>query len=261
METLFRAGFAVGIFLLMISWEFLGPRRELASSRKLRWPVNIGLALSNMLFVRFTVGGIAYLSAIHAQELGLGLLNLLEISGVLAVVITLLMLDFAIYCRHVISHKWPWLWRLHRVHHSDIAIDASTAVRFHPLEIMLSLLYKSVWIVLLGAEPFAVILFEVILNGAATFNHANVNIPERVDRVLRYVIITPDMHRIHHSVLREEADSNYGFSISLWDRLFKTYTKKPSQPQPVMDIGLEYLRTPRDLGFFKLLLLPFKSRK
>ncbi|NOQ35482.1 MAG: sterol desaturase family protein, partial [Methylococcaceae bacterium] len=159
----------------------------------------------------------------------------------------------------IISHKWAWLWRFHQVHHSDIDIDVTTAVRFHPVEIGLSLIYKLIWILLLGANPIAVIAFEIILNGTATFNHSNVNIPLKIDKALRWLIVTPDMHRIHHSTLRIEADSNYGFSISLWDRVFKTYTEHPKDSQQTMDIGLKNLRKPRQVSFLKLLSLPIKE--
>ena len=260
MDTFFRFSFAVGIFTIMIVLEWFKPRRKLLLTRKQRWSVNLALAFSNILLSRFTVGGLAYITAIYAQQQKMGLLNLIEVSPVIAIIFTLLILDFAIYCQHVISHKWSWLWRLHQVHHSDIEIDATTAVRFHPLEIILSLFYKAVWILLLGAEPVAVIMFEVILNGAATFNHSNVNIPLKLDRVLRWLIITPDMHRIHHSTIRKEADSNYGFSISLWDRVFQTYTANPQEPQVSMEIGLKNLRNPQQVGFFQLLILPFKKK-
>lgn len=261
MENITRLGFAFGIFFIMAVWEVLNPRRPLQLGRKQRWSINLGLAFSNILLTRFTVGGIAYASAIYAQQQGLGVLNLFNTPYVLAVIITLLVLDFAIYAQHILSHKWAWLWRLHQVHHSDIDIDVTTAVRFHPVEIGLSLIYKILWIFLLGAEPFAVIMFEIILNGTATFNHSNVNIPLKIDKLLRWLIVTPDMHRIHHSTLRIEADSNYGFSISLWDRLFKTYTAEPQNPQLTMNIGLKELRKSQQVAFFKLLVLPFKTFK
>ncbi|NOQ35396.1 MAG: sterol desaturase family protein [Methylococcaceae bacterium] len=259
MESIFRLGFALGIFSLMVIWELISPRRKLSLSRKQRWPVNLGLALSNILLTRFTVGAITFLTAIYAQEQGLGLLNLVTIPNSLAIIITLFSLDFAIYFQHIISHKWAWLWRFHQVHHSDIDIDVTTAVRFHPVEIGLSLIYKLIWILLLGANPIAVIAFEIILNGTATFNHSNVNIPLKIDKALRWLIVTPDMHRIHHSTLRIEADSNYGFSISLWDRVFKTYTEQPKDSQQTMDIGLKNLRKPRQVSFLKLLSLPIKE--
>lgn len=258
MEAIIRLSAFLGIFLLMIGWEFFSPRRMQIYTRIQRWPINLGLAAFNMLLIRATVGGIAYMSALSAQEHSWGLLNRVDIPVWLSITVTLLFLDFAIYLQHIISHKWPLLWRLHQIHHTDLEFDASTAQRFHPLEIVISMFYKIALIFLLGANPVAVIAFEIILNGCATFNHSNVNIPLAVDRGLRRFIITPDMHRIHHSTIKRETDSNYGFSISCWDRLCKTYTDKPIQTQTSMAIGLAPFRNADELGFFKLLQLPFK---
>jgi sterol desaturase/sphingolipid hydroxylase (fatty acid hydroxylase superfamily) len=243
----------------MIGWECLSSRRVQRISRKQRWPVNLGFAALNIAVMRLTVGGIAYLSAVSAASQGYGLLNQLTVTEPLSIIVTLLLLDFAIYCQHIVSHKWPLLWRLHQVHHTDLEFDATTAVRFHPLEIMISMLYKALCIVLIGANPWAVIAFEIILNGAATFNHSNISIPPAIDKKLRWLIITPDMHRIHHSTLPAETDSNYGFSISCWDRLCKTYVAEPRQPQTTMAIGLSPFREFNELGFLQLLLLPFKA--
>ena len=259
METIIRLSASLGIFSIMICWEYFSPRRIQHISRKQRWPVNLGLAVFNMLVMRFTVGGIAYLSAVDAFDNSWGLLNILAVPEWLSILVTLLFLDFAIYCQHIVSHKWSPLWHLHQVHHTDLEFDATTAVRFHPLEIMISMFYKVLCIYLLGANPWAVIAFEIILNGAATFNHSNINIPPALDKKLRWLLITPDMHRIHHSTLRTETDSNYGFSISCWDRLCKTYIAEPKQPQTTMAIGLEPFRLQNELGFMQLLLLPFKA--
>ncbi|MDQ7089331.1 MAG: sterol desaturase family protein [Methylococcales bacterium] len=261
MENSLRLGFALGIFLIMVIWEILTPRRPLALTRINRWSVNLGLALSNQLFVRFSVGAMAYFTAIYAQEHGIGLLNLGRLPESVTIIISLLILDLAIYGQHIASHQWKWLWRLHQVHHSDVEIDVTTAVRFHPLEIIISLGYKGLCIIVIGIDPFAVILFEIILNGAATFNHSNVKLPLSLDKNLRWLIVTPDMHRIHHSTYQTEMDSNYGFSISLWDRLFKTYTEKPQDPMLTMRLGLNYLRDPSQLVFLQLLLLPFRKFK
>lgn len=254
-----RLSAALGIFLLMITWEYWRPRRALRVGRKQRWPVNLGLAALNMALMRVTLGGLAYLAASHAQAQGWGLLNWVAAPGWLAAAGTLLLLDFAIYGQHILMHKWPLLWRLHQVHHADLDFDATTAVRFHPLEIMVSMLYKAGWILLLGADPLAVIAFEIILNGAATFNHGNVYIAPEIDRKLRWLLVTPDMHRIHHSTRRAEMDSNYGFSIALWDRLCGTYVAEPEATQTSMDIGLPNSRQARMLGFAAMLRLPFKS--
>ncbi len=258
METVIRLSTALSIFIIMIAWEYLNPRRVQRFSRTQRWPVNLGLAALNMLVMRITIGSLAYLSAVNAAENHYGLLNQLSIPSWLAMASTLLILDFAIYCQHIAAHKWPLLWRLHQVHHTDLEFDATTAVRFHPLEIIISMLYKVLCIYLIGADPLAVIAFEIILNGAAMFNHSNINIPETTDKKLRWLIVTPDMHRIHHSTIKTETDSNYGFSISWWDRMCKTYTAEPKDSQTAMDIGLKTYRQPEKLGFLDLLRLPFK---
>ncbi len=243
----------------MIAWEYISPKRVQHLSRKQRWPINLGLAALNMAIMRLSLGGIAYLSAITAETNGYGLLNQVSVPEWLSIILILLFLDFAIYCQHILSHKWPLLWRLHQVHHTDLEFDATTAVRFHPLEIMISMLYKVLCIVAIGADPWAVIAFEIILNGAATFNHSNINIPDAIDKKLRWLIITPDMHRIHHSTVPTETDSNYGFSISCWDRLCKTYIAEPKQSQTIMAIGLKSFRQQDELGVMQLVLLPFKA--
>ena len=258
METIIRLSVALGIFSLMIIWEYISPRRPQHINRKQRWPVNLGLAALNMTVIGISVGGIAYQSAVTAAEQGYGLLNQFTVPGWTAIIITLLCLDFAVYLQHIAMHQWPLLWRLHQVHHTDLAFDASTAVRFHPLEILLSMAYKVLCIVLIGTDPIAVIAFEMMLNGAATFNHSNINIPPALDKKLRLLIITPDMHRIHHSTVPAETDSNYGFSISCWDRLLNTYIAEPDAPQTTMPVGLASFRDVSELGFRSLLLLPFK---
>jgi sterol desaturase/sphingolipid hydroxylase (fatty acid hydroxylase superfamily) len=259
LETLIRLTSALGIFCIMIAWEHVRPRRKQQIGRRKRWPVNLGLAAFNTAMMRLTVGSVAYLSAVAAVEHSYGLLNQLAAPEWLSIIVTLLVLDVAIYGQHIVMHKWPVLWRLHQIHHTDLEFDATTAVRFHPLEIVLSMAYKVLCIYLLGAHPEAVIAFEIILNGAATFNHSNIYIPETLDKKLRWLIITPDMHRIHHSAIPSETDSNYGFSISCWDRLCKTYTVKPKLPQTTMEIGLSPFREAAELGFAHLLLLPFKK--
>lgn len=260
MEAIVRLSVAAGIFSVMIFWEYLSPRRQQTTSRKQRWPINLGLAGFNMLLMKVTVGGAAYFAAMDAMNQSWGIVNQLDITGWLSVVLSVLLLDLAIYCQHVISHKWKPLWRLHQVHHTDIEIDATTALRFHPLEIFVSMGYKVACIYLIGADPLAVILFEIILNATATFNHSNINLPLKVDKILRWVIITPDVHRIHHSTVQTETDSNYGFSISLWDRLFKTYVAEPEKTQLTLDIGLPKTRKQSELGIVKLLISPFVKK-
>ncbi len=257
METVIRLGAFIGIFLVMITLECIKPKRQLIYHRIERWPINLGLGLLNNVLLRIIGGSIAYQTAVMADSQTVGLLNFFEIPELLSVILTLIVLDFAIYAQHVASHKWAWLWRFHQVHHTDLDFDATTAIRFHPIEIIISMAYKVVLILLLGAHANAVIAFEIILNGCAIFNHSNVDLPNKLDRILRWVIITPDVHRIHHSVLKFETDSNYGFSISLWDRLCKTYIKSSKKPQDNMDLGQTNFRKNNELSFFKLLTFPF----
>jgi len=258
MEAIVRFAVFLGIFLLMAAWERYRPRRRLSLSRQRRWPVNLGLAVLNVGVMRISIGAAAWLAANWAAEQQLGLFHALPVPQWLSIALSLLLLDLAIYAQHIAAHRWRWFWRLHQVHHSDLEFDTTTAVRFHPLEIMLSMFYKVALVVLLGAEPVAVIAFEVILNGCALFNHGNVGLPPVVERWARYCLVTPDMHRIHHSALRQETDSNYGFSLSCWDRLFKTYCPQAQSPQTDMTIGLHELRDNAELGLMGLLVLPFR---
>lgn len=259
METLIRLTVATTVFALMIGWEYFSPRRPQSITRKQRWSVNLGLAIFNMIFMRITVGGLAYLSAVNAVNQSWGILNQFSLTNWLITLITLLFLDLAIYFQHIMTHKWRLLWHFHQVHHTDLEYDASTGIRFHPLEILLSMVYKVACIYLIGAGPLAVIAFEMILNATSIFNHSNINIPVKIDSYLRWILITPDVHRIHHSTVKSETDSNYGFSISLWDRLFKTYLAEAEKPQTIIEIGLPTYRKQAELSLIKLLLLPFTS--
>jgi sterol desaturase/sphingolipid hydroxylase (fatty acid hydroxylase superfamily) len=256
-EALVRLGMFSVVFATMALWEVARPRRPLARRRSERWPTNLGLTLLDMALVRLTVGGVAYSAAVFAAERSVGLLHWTPLPPWAAVATTLLGLDLAIYLQHVMFHAVPVLWRLHRVHHADLGVDATTGLRFHPIEIFLSLAFKTAVIVLLGAVPWAVVAFEVILNGSSVFNHSNVEITERVDRWLRWAIVTPDMHRIHHSTNPVETNSNFGFSVSWWDRLLGTYRPAAALGQVGMEIGLSEYRKPLHLG--QLLLLPFQG--
>lgn len=258
MEAMVRLGVFLGIFVLMAAWEWFQPKRQLSLERRRRWPVNLGLAVLNVGVMRLSIGAAAWLAATWAAEQHIGLFNVLPVPRWLSIVLSLLLLDLAIYAQHIAAHRWRWFWRLHQVHHTDMDFDTTTAVRFHPLEIMLSMLYKVALVVLLGADPVAVIAFEVILNGCALFNHGNVGLPPAGERWLRYLIVTPDMHRIHHSAFQPETDSNYGFSLSCWDRLFKTYCPQARDAQTAMTIGLSEFRDSDELGFVGLLALPFR---
>lgn len=221
--------------------------------------LNVGLMGLNFAVVRIFSAGGAILVADYSQEHGLGLFNTLSLSQWLTVGLSLVLLDLAIYFQHRVFHKVPLFWRIHRVHHSDIGFDASTAVRFHPVEILLSMYYKMIIVLAFGISAGSVVVFEIILNGCALFNHGNVRIPKPWDKRFRWVLITPDMHRIHHSTKRSETDSNYGFSVSWWDRLFRTYTHDPVLGQKGMEIGVSVERDPDKLRFLRLLTLPLEK--
>lgn len=257
MEILLRLSAFFTMFSCMAVWEYWAPCRQLLRPRRERWLTNLSLTTLNSVLVWAAVGSLAYASALFAAEHGIGLLHWLSLPPWAAVVVTLLGLDFAIYLQHVLFHAVPVLWRLHQVHHADLDIDATTGLRFHPLEIFLSLGLKMGVVVLLGAVPWVVVAFEILLNASSVFNHSNVTFPQRVDTWLRRFIVTPDMHRIHHSTRGEETNSNFGFSFSWWDRLCGTYSTQPALGHLQMDIGLSDYRTLFTLG--QLLLLPFQG--
>ncbi len=257
MDVLIRFGAFLGVFTAMLVWELRRPRRPLTRPRQERWVTNLGLTLLNTVLVRVTVGGVAYTAAVFAADQRVGLLHWRPLPAWAAAAMTLLGLDFAMYFQHILFHAVPLLWRLHRVHHADLDFDATTGLRFHPLEILLSLGFKAAVVVLLGAVPWAVVAFEVLLNAASVFNHGNVALPERLDRWLRWLVVTPDMHRVHHSTRVVETNSNFGFSVSWWDRLCGTYRAQPALGQMGMDIGLSDYRAPLNLG--QVLLLPFRG--
>ena len=264
-DGLIRLLVFAAMFLLMAAIELLRPKRRLSVPKARRWLTNLGIAGVDTLVLRvmatLAVPVAAVAAAFFAREHGLGLLNQVAWPYWLKLVIALLVLDLAIWAQHLASHKVPLFWRLHQVHHADRDIDVTTAVRFHPVEIALSMLWKIVVAIPLGASPFAVFLFEVILNASAMFNHANIALPAWLDRMLRLFIVTPDMHRVHHSVLRGEHDRNYGFNLSLWDRLFKTYLAEPEAGQQGMTVGLPPYQSeePTRLGWS--LWLPFGQQK
>ncbi|MDQ6979125.1 MAG: sterol desaturase family protein [Mariprofundaceae bacterium] len=249
------------IFAIMAILEYRFPRRPLDQAKSTRWLGNISLVVLDTIVARFMftlLGATTIAMAWWVQDHGWGLLPLLHLPTLVTVITAIVLLDLVVYWQHRVFHRVPWLWRLHQVHHADRNLDVSSGLRFHPLEIILSLLIKLAALILLGAPPWAVLLFEVILNGMAMFNHANVKLPLRLDALLRYLVMTPDAHRIHHSVLVEETNSNYGFNISAWDRFFGSYRQHPQAGQDDMTIGLpEYQQAPTErLGW--MLLLPWK---
>ncbi len=258
-EAAIRFGFFVGVFVVMALWESLMPRRDRAVSRGVRWFGNLGIVALSTLVLRALIPATGVGLALIAEERGWGLLNQLSLSGWLAVPLSVLILDLAIYLQHIVFHVVPPLWRLHRMHHADLDFDVTTGVRFHPLEMLLSQGVKLTVIAALGPPVLAVLIFEVVLNATAMFNHGNIRIPATLDRVMRCFVVTPDMHRVHHSVIRRETDSNYGFNVPWWDRLFGTYRAQPAQGHEAMTIGIEQFRTPRDLRLDRMLVQPFRG--
>jgi sterol desaturase/sphingolipid hydroxylase (fatty acid hydroxylase superfamily) len=239
-------------------WELLAPRRGLLVGRFSRWPNNIGILIVDILTVRLLVPTAAVGASLYAAGHGWGLINQLGLRLSVAALLGFLALDLVIYLQHVAFHKIPLLWRLHRMHHADLDIDVTTGVRFHPIEILISLGIKIAVILALGIPVVAVILFEVLLNATSMFNHSNVSMPLWLDRILRLIVVTPDMHRVHHSILRHETDSNYGFNLPWWDRLFGTYRPQPQAGHTQMTIGLPSFRDPRELRIDRLLTQPFR---
>ncbi len=261
-EAVIRLVIFLGLFGVFAVAETLAPRRKLSFSRRRRWATNLSITLLNTIILRAMAVGVPLLAvgaALDASHNNVGLFNLLNWSNWIEVLICVLALDFAIWAQHLITHKIPLLWRLHRVHHADRDMDVTTAVRFHPVEIALSMLLKIGLVYLLGPSAVAVILFEILLNGTAMFNHSNIKLPLAVDAVVRRVLVTPDMHRVHHSLIREEHDSNYGFSLSVWDRMLGTYRDQPKDGHDLMTVGLEWQdERPTQLGWS--LTLPFQRK-
>jgi sterol desaturase/sphingolipid hydroxylase (fatty acid hydroxylase superfamily) len=255
-EPLLRLGAFAAIFVAVAVWEALAPRRRLRWLRVQRWPHNLGLLALDVITVRLLAPGAAIGVAVLAETNGWGLLHAFALPDWVEVVFAVLALDLAIYGQHILFHRVPLLWRLHRVHHTDTDFDVTTGTRFHPVEILLSLGIKCAAIVLLGAPPLAVLIFEVVLNVTAMFNHANARLPDTVDGWLRWLLVTPDMHRVHHSVVSREMNSNFGFNVPWWDRLFGTYRAQPLAGHLVMRIGVEGFDAPEEVRLSRLLVQP-----
>ena len=256
-EPAIRLGAFVAAFALLAAGEALLPRRARAVGRRGRWPTNLALVVLNTLVVRLALPVTAVGMAVVAEQRGWGLLHAVgAIPAALAVVIAVLLLDLAIYMQHVLFHAVPSLWRVHRVHHADLDVDVTTGIRFHPVEIALSMGLKLASISALGAFPLAVLLFETLLNAGSLFNHANLRLPTGCDRVVRFLIVTPDMHRVHHSAWGVEANTNFGFTFPWWDRLCGTYRAQPSAGHQAMTVGLTCFRDPESLRLDRALLQP-----
>jgi len=258
-EIAVRLAAFAAVFAVMAAWELLAPRRELSVGRKPRWPGNLGIVIVDALAVRLLIPTAAAGTALIAAERGWGLLNMLATPGWLAAILGFLLLDLLIYAQHVVFHHVPVLWRLHRMHHADLDIDVTTGGRFHPIEILLSMLIKIAAVLAFGIPAVAVVIFEVVLNATSMFNHSNVAMPERLDRVVRWLVVTPDMHRAHHSIERRETDSNFGFNLPWWDRLFGTYRSAPEAGHVAMTLGIPIFHDRRELRLDRLLTQPFRN--
>ena len=254
-----RLGIFIGILIIMALLEFLLPRRNVDANRKLRWTSNIGIVILDSILVRILLPTTTIAVALFVENSNYGFFNLFSLPNVLSIAVSVLLLDVLIYIQHVIFHKIHWLWRFHRMHHSDTHIDVTTGIRFHPIEIVLSLLIKFAAILVFGIPAVAIVIFEIILNATAMITHSNLNLPTGLDKLLRWVFVTPDMHRIHHSVHRDETDSNYGFNLSIWDRLFGTYINEPRDTHEKMLIGIDQFRKQREQIIDKLLTQPFRK--
>ena len=260
-EATIRLSIFFSVLCVMALWEVWAPRRKLTVSRLLRWPHNIAIVVLNTVLLRALFPTAAVGLAFIGETYDWGLLNHIDLPYALAVAIAVIALDFIIYIQHVLFHAIPALWRLHRMHHSDIDLDVTSGSRFHPIEILMSMLIKFAAIAALGPPALAVLIFEILLNASAMFNHANIYLPPRVDRILRWFIVTPDMHRVHHSVLPQETNSNFGFNLPWWDRLMGTYRAQPQAGHKAMTIGLEQFRNPRELRLDQLLLQPLRHEQ
>ena len=249
----------VAVFAAVALWEALAPRRKRSFGRRARWPHNLGLLLVDVALVRVLAPGAAIAVAMTATGSGWGLLNALALPGWAAIAAGIALLDLAIYFQHVMFHAVPALWRLHRVHHADLDFDVTTGARFHPIEILISTAIKCAAIAALGAPVISVFVFELLLNATAMFNHANASLPQRLERWLRWLVVTPDMHRVHHSVRYEESSSNFGFNLPWWDRLFGTYRAQPRLGHAAMTIGVDAFRSSQELRLDRLLVQPLRD--
>jgi len=255
-----RLAVFLGLFAAIALWERAAPMRRLVASRPGRWTTNWAISIIDTGLVHLVFGAAAVGAALDAEAQGWGLMNALALPLWAEILLVFLALDFAIWLQHLIMHKVPVLWRIHRVHHADRDIDVTTAIRFHPIEIALSMLFKIGLVYALGAPAAGVILFEMVLNGGAMFNHANLRLPKALDRWLRLLIVTPDMHRVHHSTLRHEHNTNFGFNLALWDRVFGTYTAQPTGGHEGMTVGLAEHQDSGPTRLIWSLVFPFRGR-
>lgn len=256
---LIRLGFFIGVFIIMALWEALSQRRHQPLGRSKRWPHNLLLILVDSLCLKLLLPLTAVSFALSINQHQLGLFPQIPLPYGITFILSLLILDIGIYFQHRLFHVIPWLWRIHRMHHTDLEFDVTTGIRFHPIEIILSMLIKFIIIALFGIPAQAVLCFEIVLNATSLFNHGNVNMRAKLDTLIRRLIVTPDMHRVHHSSIPIETNSNYGFNLSIWDKLFKTYCAEPKKGHTNMTIGLNEFRNPQELTLDKLLTQPFRN--
>jgi sterol desaturase/sphingolipid hydroxylase (fatty acid hydroxylase superfamily) len=259
LELIIRLGCFFGVFVAMAACEIAAPRRQRVIGRVRRWPGNLGVTALNSIAVRLLIPVTATGMALVAEHHQFGLLNQLALAHWLAVIAGVIALDFAIYLQHVMFHAVPVLWRVHRMHHADIDFDVTTGARFHPIEILLSMLIKLGVVAALGPPALAVLIFEVLLNATSMFNHSNIAIPGGIDGVLRWMVVTPDMHRVHHSIVVRETNSNFGFNLPWWDRLCGTYRAQPAAGHLGMTIGIEQFRDPGELKLGRMLVQPLRE--
>ncbi len=261
LEPWIRVGASASVLVLLAVLELAWPRRQPAVARRQRWPGNLALVAIDTLLVRLVFPLAAVGVALVAEQRGWGLLNLVELPAALEIFVAVVALDLIIFGQHVLFHAVPWLWRVHRVHHADLEFDLTTGLRFHPIEILLSMAIKIAAVVLIGAPALAVLIFEVLLNATSMWSHSNVRLPGPADRLIRRLIVTPDMHRTHHSVLPRETHSNFGFNLALWDRLFGTYRAQPQAGHEGMTIGIPEYRSARELRIDRMLVQPFRRTR
>ncbi len=258
-EPLIRFGVFTAVLTLLVAGEVLAPRRKLTVRRRRRWPGNIGIVVFSTLLLRILSPTAAVGLALVAEANGWGFLNLVPVPDWLAVLVAIMLLDLTIFAQHMLFHAVPILWRLHRVHHADPEIDVTTGFRFHPGEILLSMVIKLCAVSVLGAPALGVMIFEVLLNATSMFNHSNIRLPIAVDDRLRRFMVTPDMHRVHHSIVAQETNSNFGFNLPWWDRMFGTYRAQPAAGHEEMTIGLPEFRDPSELRLDRMLLQPLRQ--
>jgi sterol desaturase/sphingolipid hydroxylase (fatty acid hydroxylase superfamily) len=258
-ELAIRLGTFVAVLGAMALWEMAAPRRPRSYSRLKRWPSNLAIVALNTALVRIALPATAVALALAAARRGWGLFNNLPVSSWIAVVGSVILLDLAIYLQHVMFHAVPALWRVHRMHHADLDFDVTTGVRLHPVEIVLSMVIKLGVVAALGTPAAGVLIFEVLLNATSMFNHGNLRLAPKLDRYLRWLVVTPDMHRVHHSIAVDETNSNFGFNLPWWDRLLETYRDQPAAGHDGMTIGIDQFRDPRELWLDKMLLQPLRG--